>query len=127
RVVPARGLHVAAEDGAATHVVLVGDRGDVALDLGLGGERARPTGVEGERVRVEVRRYVARGAGVGVVAPGAADLGGSFQDEKVLSRSGQLDGCAESGEPAADDEGVDPSHVRADSIVCYRKTHVSEL
>ena len=53
--------------------VLVGAALEVREDLGLLAERARPRRVRLERERVEVRRHVARGARIGVVAPGAAD------------------------------------------------------
>ena len=63
-----------------------GPRGDlleVGLDLRLRGEGDRPVGVGRERERVELARDVAGRAGVGVVAPGAADVGALLDDEEV--------------------------------------------
>ena len=77
---------------------------DVAVDLGLVGVGARPGGVRCERVGVQVGRHVACGAGVGVIAPGAAEVGAAVEyhvvGEAVL---GELDGGAEAGESCSDD------------------------
>src|SRR4051812_26491973 len=54
--------------------VLARDPLEVRADLGAGRESAAPLGRQRERVRVEVRRNVAREAGIGVLAPGPAEL-----------------------------------------------------
>ena len=55
-----------------------------------------------------MRRDVAGRAGVGVVAPGAADLVAAVDHQEVAAAVlGQPDGGAESGESGADDEDVD--------------------
>ena len=46
--------------------------------------------------------------------------------EEVLSLLRQADGGAESGEPAADDQGVDLTDLRVGDGICNRKTHVFE-
>ena len=61
-----------------------------------------------ERERVELARDVAGRAGVGVVAPGAADVGALLDDDEVgLAVLLELDRGAEAGEAGADDEVVD--------------------
>ena len=57
---------------------------EVVEDLRLLGELAGPVGAPLEGVRVEVRRHVAAGAGVGVVAPHPADLGGLLEHRERL-------------------------------------------
>src|SRR6266851_2401073 len=63
---------------------------------------------QGAHVRVEVRRDVAGAAWVDVVAPGAADGGGPFQNDEV-GQAGipKPDPRAKSAEPRADDGGPD--------------------
>ena len=58
---------------------------EIGQDLRLLGERLAPPRVERERVRVEVRRHVAGGARVGVVAPGAAEAVGPVEDGEVVA------------------------------------------
>ena len=78
------------------------------LDLGLRGVRRRPVGVAREGERVELAGDVAAGAGVGVVAPGAADVVALLDHEVVgLAVLGQPDRRAEPGEPGPDDQVVD--------------------
>ena len=86
----------------------LGDALEVGLDLGLRGVRRRPVGVAGEGERVELAGDVAARAGVGVVAPGAADVVGLLDDHEVgLAVLGELDRCAEAGEAGPDDQVVD--------------------
>ena len=75
-------------------------------DLGLGREGGRPVRVGREGERVEVRGDVAAAAGVGVVAPGAADVAGALEQHEVaLARpasAGSPCRCPE--KPGADDD-----------------------
>src|SRR5687767_11496136 len=60
---------------------------DIAEDLRLLREMARPPEAGLERVRVKVRRDVARRPGIVVLAPDAADIGGTLEDgERVDAR-----------------------------------------
>ena len=80
----------------------------VGVDLGGGGVGAAPVGVRREGERVQVRLHVAGAAGVGVVAPDAADVAGALEDEEVVeARLQQADGQAEAAEAAAGDGDVD--------------------
>src|SRR5215831_1872189 len=84
--------------------VPVGDVLQVAPDLRLPGETVRPVRVGRERERVQVRRDVAGTPGIGVVAPGAADRAGPFQDDEVGHPGGaQPDARADTAEAGADD------------------------
>src|SRR5690606_6595438 len=70
--------------------------------------RTRPVRIGREGVRVQMRGHVAGRAGVGVVAPGAADIVAALEHQIIgapllLKRDRQ----AEAGEPAADDDGPD--------------------
>ena len=86
----------------------LGDLLDVGLDLRLRGEGHRPVGVGREGEGVELARHVAGRAGVGVVAPGAADVGALLDDDEVaLAVLLQLDRGAQTGEPGADDQVLD--------------------
>ena len=62
----------------------VGAAAQVVPDLGLRREGARPVGVGREGERVEVRGHVAGAAGIGVVAPRAADVVGALEHDEVL-------------------------------------------
>ncbi len=54
-----------------------------------------------------MRGDVARHAGIVVVAPGAAEIGGLFEDAGVLdSRFVQLDRCADTGQPSTEDDDL---------------------
>ncbi len=70
---PLRGGDLGAVPDAGAQPVAVGDVLEVGADLGLRGELAAPVRVGREGERVEVRLHVAGAAGVGVVAPGAAE------------------------------------------------------
>ena len=56
----------------------------VSEDLRLGRIGAAPARVGRERELIKVRLHVARAAGIGVVAPHAADLIGALEDEEVV-------------------------------------------
>lgn len=54
-----------------------------------------------------MRRDVARGARVHVVAPGAAEVLSAVEEHVVVDALlGELDGCAESGEAGSDDRDL---------------------
>ena len=111
--VPPRAGDLTPEAVLVAHVEAGGDGLDVALDLRLGGERAGPGRVEGERVRVQLGGDVAGGAGVGVVAPGTTDFRAAFEHDEIrLAPLAQPDRRAEAGEPAADDQDVDVVRAR---------------
>ena len=58
-----------------------------------------------KRIRVGRRRNVDREAGVGIVAPGAAEIVGAFQDHEVMQVPlFELDPEAETREAGADDD-----------------------
>ncbi len=104
-VVPARLVHPPAEPQVPADVETVDALAHVVPDLALGGERARPVRVEGEGVRVEVRRHVAGGAGIRVVAPGAAHVVAPVEDDEVVDAHGAQAGRhADPGEARADDD-----------------------
>ena len=115
-VVPRRALELGAEHDLVGHGVLTGDALEVGLDLRLRRVRRAPVAVAGEGVRVQLARDVAAGAGVGVVAPGPADVVRLLDHDEIrLAVLGQLDRGAEAGEAGADDQVVD----------LLRKAHVA--
>ena len=70
----------------------------------LPGVLARPVGAWLEGERIEVRFDIAGRARVVVVAPGATDAGGPFEDQLVVEAGLlQADGHADAGEAGADD------------------------
>ena len=72
---------------------------EVGEDLRLAGVAPAPVRVGRPRPGVERRRHVARGVGVGVVAPDAADLVGALQDDHVAQAAAQqLAGHAQAAE-----------------------------
>ncbi len=80
---------------------------EVVPDLVLGRERLAPLGVEREGEGVEVARDVAGAARVGVVAPGAADVGAALEDREVVEAGvHELDGHGDAREAGADDRDV---------------------
>src|SRR3954453_20665631 len=84
--------------------MLAGAALEIGEDLLAGRGAARPLGVGVERERVEGRRNVAGEAGVGVVAPDAADRGGLLEDgERVDPCLSQLDSEPDAAEAGADD------------------------
>ena len=94
---------------------LLDDAEQVGLDLArLGEKRALQPGFGSKEKRVDVGRHVAGRAGVGVVAPGAADLAGALEDrEGVDAGAASADRGADAGEARADDrDGEIPGHGR---------------
>jgi hypothetical protein len=103
-LVPGRRGHLVPEPDQRAQPVVVGDIAQVAAQLGLGGEGLAPVGLGREGERVQVGLDVAAAAGVGVVPPGPADVGGPLQQHQVaVSGPAQRDGGAQAGEPGADD------------------------
>ena len=82
--------------------VLLGQVAQVAKDLPLRREAAAPA-PRPERERVQVRRHVAGGTGIGVVPPGSPWLFALVDDEEVLdARPPQRDTHADPAEPGTD-------------------------
>src|SRR5437868_5432419 len=80
----------------------------VVPDLLLSGKGPGPVGVLLVRVRVEHAGDVAGTAGIGVIAPGAAEIVGPLEhDEVVEAFPLQCDGHAEAREASADDGDLD--------------------
>ena len=75
--------------------VLAGDPAQVVEDLRLRRAQARPVAALGEGERVQVARDVAGRARVGVVEPGAAQLGRALEDRDVARSRG----CAARSRP----------------------------
>ena len=76
---------------------------EVGEDVGLRGEGALPVGFRLRRDGIEVRRDVAGAAGIGVVAPGAADAVGLLQDQERDAPPLEAQRHDQAGEAAADD------------------------
>lgn len=103
--VEARRDHAGAEAEVPTEPEAIGAAPQVVEDLALRRELAGPVGVGRERERVEVRRHVAGGPGVVVVAPGAADVAGLLEDDEVVDpRLLESDRHAEPREARAEDQ-----------------------
>ncbi|CFE39143.1 Uncharacterised protein [Mycobacterium tuberculosis] len=105
-VVPVAAIDERIELDVAAQAVLVGDPFEVAQDFVPVGKQVFPVRLGLEREGVQVRRDVARAAGVGVVAPGAADVVGFLQYDEVHSLLLQCDGHAQTGESGSDDDGA---------------------
>ena len=119
RAVPFQVGDLRAEADAVAEAVAVGDVLQVRPDLGLAGEQPRPVRVGGEGERVEVALHVAGAAGVGVVAPGAAEALPLLQHQEVGAAGlGQPHRRPQPGEPAADDDDV---HVHDSPSDCYQR------
>ena len=124
-LVPASVLDGGVEDEAVEDAGGVGGPADVGLDLRLGGEGPRPVRVQRERVGVQLRRHVARRAGVGVVAPGATHVRAALDDEEVAEvLVPELDRHREATEAGADHEGA---HVGGEGRVRVHATTVGNL
>jgi hypothetical protein len=95
--------HFLTEAHHVEHAMVGGDLTEVLVDLLAGGEHPREVGVRSERVRVHVRRHVARDARIGVLAPGAAEVVGLLETGDV--------GDARLPQP---DDGEDARHARSD-------------
>ena len=75
------------------------------MDLLLRRAQPRPVAALGEGEGVEVARHVAGRAGVGVVEPGAAEVGRALEDRDVLDAvTAQLDRGGDAAEARADDQ-----------------------
>ncbi|MNF49246.1 hypothetical protein D3C84_305120 [compost metagenome] len=106
-VIKLGGHHFDAETNVLVQPVLVSAMPQIGVNLGLGREHPAPVRVRLKRKRIQVRRYVARGAGVTVVPPDTADILFLLQDHKVL-HTGLLqgNGHADTGKTAANDDGA---------------------
>ena len=95
------------------HTGALGDPLEVGEDLRLRREGPRPAGVGREAEGVELAGHVARGAGVGVLAPGAAH-GVALVDDQEVGEAVlvELDRGAEAREAGSDDEGAHAARER---------------
>ena len=92
------------EAQVGTQLPLLDQAQQVVLDLVGRRELEAPVRLRLEGERVDVGGHVARGAGVGVVAPGAADLPGALEHrEGADARLLEADGHADAGEARTDD------------------------
>ena len=82
--VPAHREDLVVKADVAGEVVAGDDLAHVVPDLLLAGERLAPARVLLGGPRVEDARDVAGAAGVGVVAPGAAEIVGALEDHEVV-------------------------------------------
>jgi len=94
---------LAVEPGEPVDTVFAGGSLKILLDLRTGRQMAGPLGVALEAIGVMVGRHIAGEAGIGVLAPGAADAIGFFINRKV-GKAGL----------AQLDAGENPRHARAD-------------
>src|SRR3546814_3267687 len=78
---------------------------EIGEDFGLHREHPRPARVGCEAVAVEMARNIARAAGLGVVAPGAADAVDLFEDHEIVDPAlPQPDRGEQHGHAGADDD-----------------------
>src|ERR1700729_919867 len=106
--VPAGLEELLAELELVAQIVIGGDAFDVVVDLLAGRERVPPVRIRGVGEGVQVRRDVARHAGVGVVAPDAADVAGALDDHEVLDAVVlQRNARGDARQPGADDGDPD--------------------
>ena len=104
-VVPRGALHLVAEAHVLDEAVAGRDVAHVLPDLRRRGEQLAPARVLLVGERVEDARDVAGAAGVGVVAPGAAEIVGALEDHEVLDPVAlQGDPHRDAAESAADDD-----------------------
>jgi hypothetical protein len=105
RLVPPCLVDVLVEAEMIGHAEAVDAVADVVPDLALGGKRARPLRVEGERVGVQVRRHVAGCARIGVVAPSPAEVVTAVEHDKIVDpHLAHPDGHPDAREAGADDD-----------------------
>ncbi len=105
RLVEAGAEHLGAGAHQVEQALRLGGGPEVGQDLRLAGVAPAPVRVGRPRPGVERRRHVARGVGVGVVAPDAADLVGALQDDHVAQAAAQqLAGHAQAAEARPDDD-----------------------
>ena len=110
---PPQGRDAGARDEVAAELIVGGDLLQVAEDLRLVGEGLAPSRVQRERIGVEVRWHIACGAGIGVVAPGAAEPLTAVEDREVVSAVGELNPHRDAARACADDRdlGFDTRHL----------------
>ena len=65
-------------------IVFVGTALDIGMNLGRTRIGGRPVGVLFERVGIQMRGHIAGTAGIGIVAPGAAHIIGTFENREIL-------------------------------------------
>jgi hypothetical protein len=98
-----RGAHAGRREAEAFDAI-----GEVLRDLLARREMPRPVVLRRERERVQQRRYVARGAGIAIRPPGAADAGVLLDDDEIAPATLlQPDTHAEPAEAGADHEHID--------------------
>jgi hypothetical protein len=104
RLVPGQVGDPAIGGDLAVDAPLGGDPPQVGEDLGLPGVGSCPVRVLVKGIRVQVGRHVAAAAGVGVVPPGAAEIGRLLQNHEVVAASlGAFDRHADPAEAGAED------------------------
>src|SRR6201991_1783091 len=87
-------------------LIVGGDLLEVGQDLRLVGERLAPPRVQRVRVGVEVRRHIASGTGIGVVAPGAAEAIATVEDREVVTALVELNAHRDAARACADDRDL---------------------
>ena len=102
-----------AEAKVRDDAVLDGDLFEIGMDLVTGREHPGEVRVRRERVRIDVRRHVTCDAGIGVLAPSAANAIGLLETDDVGDAGlAQLDHREDPGHAGADhaDAQRSPSH-----------------
>src|SRR6185312_15190380 len=111
RVVPCRGRDFGVEANVGPQVIAIGDKAKITQDFGLGRVffRPRPCALELriEGVAVIDRLNVAACAGISVPVPGAADVAGFLQHDRVESGLAQPMQKVKAGETGAYDRDID--------------------
>ena len=79
---------------------------EVGQDLGLVRVGLAPPRVERKRIRVQMRRHIAGGAGEGVVPPCPAEPVGAVEDREVVPPGGELDSHRDATGARPDDRDV---------------------
>lgn len=75
---------------------------EVVLHFGAGRQHVAPVRIRFERIGIGMRRHVAGEAGIGILAPGAADTRGFFVDGHVAETgAAQLDAAQDAGHARA--------------------------
>ena len=87
--------------------MLLGATPDVRIDLGAAGVVVRPIRIGREGIRIEVVGNVDTQVGVGVLEPGAADIGVLVEDGVRDARLLEPNRRAEAAEAGADDADVE--------------------
>ena len=101
---PAQGLHLGVERNERTQLVLVHQAQDVVLNFLLLRVGPAPGVIGLKRQRIQVRGHIAGAAGIHVVAPGAAHLRASLQNQhRGMAGLSQLNSGAQAAQPCAND------------------------